>query len=90
LNAKNKKYLADSLTNIQAVLDSAGTDDDKSNDEDIDKGSDNIEIVDDEDDSIVATEKEKVTDSDTFEVNEEDITKAIEDNFNYYIGKVSK
>jgi len=97
LNAKNKKYLSDSLTNIQAVLDSAGTTEESIKDVDEiidDKGDDNeIEIVTDTVDDVLIDEAKvepTVIELNTFEVDDETINNLINDKLNYALGRVSK
>ena len=97
LNAKNKKYLADSLLNIQAVLDSAGTTEESIKDVDeidYDKGDDNvIEIIHDTVDDILITETKAeptVIELSTFEVDDEEIKNLVNEKLNYALGRVSK
>jgi len=94
LNAKNKKYLADSLTNIQAVLDSAGTTEESIKDVDeidYDKGEDDgIDIVTDTVDNIVIDEaKDEVT---IEEINEaiERSSRNREEKLDYLLGRVKQ
>jgi len=97
LNAKNKKYLADSLTNIQAVLDSAGTTEESIKDVDeidYDKGDDNvIEITHDTVDDILIDETKAeptVIELNEFEVDDEEIKNLVNEKLNYALGRVSK
>jgi HK97 family phage prohead protease len=97
LNAKNKKYLADSLTNIQAVLDSAGTTEESIKDVDeidYDKGDDNvIEITHDTVDDILIDETKAeptVIELNEFEVDDKAIDDLIDKKLNYALGRVSK
>ena len=97
LNAKNKKYLADSLTNIQAVLDSAGTTEESIKDVDeidYDKGDDNvIEITHDTVDDILIDETKAeptIIELSTFEVDDEEIKNLVNEKLNYALGRVSK
>ena len=97
LNAKNKKYLADSLTNIQAVLDSAGTTEESIKDVDeidYDKGDDNvIEITHDTVDDILIDEtkaEQKDVVSDTYEISDEVMKNLVNDELDYVLGRASK
>lgn len=90
LNAKNKKYLKDSLVNIQTVLDSAGEEEGQEGEEENENNKKDDTVIIIKDDEKVDPGKDEKTEEKTITIDEKVLSEAVTKSMNYVLGITNK